>query len=320
MSETMTAPDAADAAEEERERAEIATERERTREREEWERTVPAFHGERLTRARERAGVTRRELAERTGLPVGLVAYYETFAVSCQMVEPTLGQAFAMAAALGCSVQDFGLSQRAWSDVYRAMNDPEEDGVGADAAFDAEPVGDWWKAARERLGLSVDEFAARARVHPSDVEAVEGEDSGSYFDAVIRMLALVCGNDWPAMVAAFPMAYRPSEPAARRSPEEREKDHANWCARHFPLSGARFRLVRESRGIDAGPLSEMADFDDLAEWEKSDHDRREPSVGELLRLAGAVRVDAGLLLAYLTSQPTATLEAVLGSEPAPVAA
>ncbi|HET7071478.1 MAG TPA: helix-turn-helix domain-containing protein [Nocardioides sp.] len=102
-----------------------------------------------------------------------------------------------------------------WADLHPPLAEPSEplliDDYLAQASRDP-VIGPQFAAARQRLGLSVDELAERTRIRPHVIEAIEVDDFSAcggdfYARGHLRTLARVLGLEGTPMVATYDERY-----------------------------------------------------------------------------------------------------------------
>ncbi len=283
------------------------------------------FSGADLTKARERAGLSRRALAAAMGVPAGLVEAWEDHAVACggYSIVPTVDQAFAMAAEIGVPVEMLAFNrpfERARCAVRYKDHDAEDPDVASARAavtcidFDGEEL----RRRREALGLSIDAAAERARVHVVTWRDAEDGDEPSDLDELLRILALVTDGTAATAIAAIPQFLVPGTPRSAEEIAEQRAEQTRVDALHsLSLSGRRFRDLRERKGLSVEALAERCGGqpspEDVAKWEETD-DKREPDLDVLAAFSRVLDVRLGLLIEYLAG--TVGIEAVLDSVPA----
>lgn len=159
------------------------------------EREVHPFAGARLRSLRERAGLTRAQLAERLGLPnAGIVHAWEQFdhgTCETHAFEPTASQFLKIAAALDVEPRELTeMSACASQDRYLAMDRLDED-QGAGRALRVDLRRAVLSDRRVRRGLSVEELAARARVDRATISLIEDSIDIPYVDELARILSVL---------------------------------------------------------------------------------------------------------------------------------
>ncbi len=180
--------------------------------------TAPVWDGARLTKLREAAGLSRRQLAEIVDVPAALVAVHEdtNSADNARSAdEPRVSDAARYATALRVTLAELLLDTRFEAARLDALHEqPDRDDheeAAAEAVTGCRLDGDRIRAGREALGLSLEDAATRGRLHPRAWEMAESGELPGSTEELLRILGVLHAEPGGA-VAALPGYLSPVTP------------------------------------------------------------------------------------------------------------